>query len=91
MTPADMPAFDPYLIALLDGNMLTFAFLSMTAAGVAKALAVISPNNESGKIGEWAQRLRIVSAVFGALSSFRKNHSTNGGQGNGKKEADPQP
>ena len=77
MTPADMPALDPYLIALIDGNMLSAAFIAAFFAAMAKAAAAMSKRTEGTGILEWLAA--ISSAFFGALN-FRKR--------NGKDETD---
>ena len=72
MTPGDMPSFDPYLIALLDGNMLTFAFLATFFGVLAKTAAKMSKRVNNGSILEW------LAVIFGSIMSFRKDGGENG-------------
>ena len=73
MTPLDMPSFDPYLIALLDGNLLTLAFISAFSYAMVKTTAKMSKRTEGSNVWEW------IAEITGSIVNFRKKNGDKNG------------
>lgn len=74
MTPADIWAIDPYILAALDGNTIVL----MLAYAIVKTGVAMSKKTEGANIWEW------ILALLGSVVNFRKNG--NGGKNDRKND-----